>query len=691
LALNDKEINLRVRIQRCRDFWLDPAFEPPKRFVDEVIEAALEFDVEKIRRNMSPGMAEMFLEDLQLALSRCAPEALAQLERRIIRSFESCPVGSRYWSALSAREYFILAGQPAEARAARVLREKGHDSNQSEEAIAASFLLMIELQGLSALDQYERVLAAGLQFIPADFEYVLGVPTAEDVDKLVEKYSVSTSREQYDLILLLSVHPHALGPKSWQWLSEISRQEDHDQRKVAFRTLANCDAKRFGRMLFEEGWSWSPTFDVWVNHFGTGALIATTAVLPFEQIVSRLAPWRLLEAARLRGEDASKVRLAAKVLGYLVTGVQTVVPDPGATLSVERHERRAFPFVVSVEPRAQVEEENDVFAGLRSEMDSEERLNARRLAAETASARVDEARRSGAALLLAEFDAEDILFLLQHASDLIDGWIAGYKDRSSEFQRRVLLAEHLFLAVCEVLLDHDPETGVQLWYALRDTVRTRFIGAAGLEEFLHMVFRAPDSEAVEALREELLDLRRCHTDEALFEIAVASCVNGKSNWLAEAIKADSQSDCSWRRRRSAVLKGFVLGNPVPGLDDWPAGEIETSYDGLLARSARYCRLEGCARHWWNAYLAANTVEDAYAFWILFMRSADRRAWVWMQNDISIREGTAINLARKLSHMELNSSELERSMKRNIENLRGQFLGLDIVNGIGPWIDGPRSR
>ena len=50
------------------------------------------------------------------------------------------------------------------------------------------------------------------------------------------------------------------------------------------------------------------------------ALIKATPTLPFDQLASRLAPWRLLEAARQRDSNPTEVRLAAETFGQLLDG-----------------------------------------------------------------------------------------------------------------------------------------------------------------------------------------------------------------------------------------------------------------------------------------------------------------------------------------------------------------------------------
>jgi hypothetical protein len=278
----------------------------------------------------------------------------------------------------------------------------------------------------------------------------------------------------------------------------------------------------------------------------------------------------------------------------------------------------------------------------------------------------------------------DIKPVLQYASDVVDSWLEGYRERTRDFQRRVRLAEPAFLAVCEALLAYDPPRGAELWRALRATMATRYIGAAGIDELLHLVFRAPESPAVAELRDETIDLTRCHTDRALFDVAVAASYDGKAAWLTAVIEADRNSPFVWRQKRGALLSGFTVGNESPVAGAWPEGEVRTSHVALHRKAARLRWIEACAHHWWRACVAAPDPIQAYAAWVLFLRSADSRSYIWMRESVdgSKTEHGLIHL--KAAHLHLNRSELKRAMEKRLERADTRFLDQDTTYGVGPW-------
>ena len=683
IALNDTELPLFTRLQRTKELWLDPSFEPPTTFATEVRTAFANIDVEKLNQHSGYTIEDHNFEEIEPVLARCAPDLLANLVHNKMQSLATCSAESRYWSAIHATDHLVLAAE-AEAAAARALRLSDTDADESREYYAASQLLMVEIRDLNAPAQIAALIRANLKTILTDFTKVLRSPTPHDADALIARYTASSPKEQDDLLILLSIHPVEFSDSAWSWLEDFAKQESYEYRGLAFKMLTRADAVRFGRMLAIEGWSWSPDMDVWVNHYGTGALIEATRALPFDQVAPRLAPWRLLEATRLRGAEPTEVRLAAEIFGQVLAAEKIDEPDPGSILSVDRTETKSSPFAFSVSPQTSQGDTDDPAAALRAAMDADAQTKMHRRAAEVAVSRIHEARSSGASLYLANIDTTDFELVLRHAPEMVDHWLEGSSELTTDFQRRVRLAEVAFLALCEALLTYDPMRGAQLWRALRATVTTRYIGAADVEDLLHMVFRVPNSPAITTLQDELLGLEYCHTDRTLFDLAIAATYNGKTDWLTTVIEKDRASVLTWKRKRGIILSGFTVNNTLPVAGAWPDGEIRTGYAELNRKSARNQWLEACAHHWWQAYLTARDPMEAYAAWVLLLRSVDRRGWVWLHEDIRAMNDTGAFFKLKLNHTQLNQSKLNRVMEKRTDKLDKNFLGRKIVSGVGPW-------
>lgn len=683
IALSDKDVPLHVRVQRTKELWLDPTFDPPDTFIAEVREAVKNIDIQKLNSGRSSTVDDHNFEEIEPVLARCAPDLLADLLRCKMQSLASCPVESRYWKAVYATNHLLLAAD-AEAKAARILRRIGKETDKGNECYAANQLLMLEIRDLDAQAQIDTLILADLEFLLASFKDVLQIPSPEDVDALISRYSSGTIKQNSDLAILLSVHPVNFSDKAWSWFLNLLQDETFDFRGLIYRTLTQADPVRFGQILVSEDWSWNAEEDGWVNHYGTGALIEATRAFSLDRILPRLAPWRLLEAARKRGADPNEVRMAAEAFDYVLVNQVIDIPDPAGKLSVQRTKSTSSPFKYSITPWPKQEEVEDPILAMKSAMDIEKLISAHRRAVKIAADRIQSARESGASLYLANIDFKDFEPVLQHAKEMIDHWIEGYLEITLDFERRICLAEGAFIALCEALLIHCPTKGVQLWLALQKTVRTRFIGSADIDDLLHMIFRVPDSQETISIREELIGLKRCHTDQSLFDIAVAASYNGKIDYLSHVIDSDLSSELIWKMKRGRVLAGFSVNNKLPVTNAWPIDEIKTEHANLVHKSARLKWLEACSHHWWKVYLKAKNAMEAYAAWVLFLRSADNRAWVWMHEEIKAADDNSEIFKLKCNNVRINQSKLKRNMEKRMEKFNEKFFYKEIFEGMGPW-------
>lgn len=680
ITLNDTKLALQFRIERIGDLWFDPSFVPPESFVAELRGAATSIDMKRLNQHRGRTIEDHHFEKLEPALARCAPNLLADLIRRKMRSFAKCPQEARYRNASSTTQHFVLAGDN-EVVALRTLRLKEGGDDENHESLVACHLLMVEIRDLDVKKQFDTLIQANLTVIWNDVATVLRPLKPDDADALIDRYTTGSQKQQRNLLTLLSSQQVKLSTKAWSWIERFRKHQDHPNlQALVFKILARADLVRFGRTLLDEGWSWNPADKDWVNHYGTDALIEATSSVPFDELALRIAPWRLLEAARRRGGDPTEVRFAAGILDLALTGKEVNEPDPGSNLSIDLTRAKSWPFLYSAEPRWS---ENEV-ENLRLAFDSEARKQAYQRAIDTAASRIREARRSGAPLFNVVIDAKDFEPLFLHAPYFVDRWLDGCSELTPEFQRRVHLAEGVFLALCEVLLAHNPEQGASLWRALRASMMTRYIGAARVDDLLHMAFRAPDSTAVASLRAELAELKYCHTDRALFDLTIAASHNAKTEWVNTVVEDDQASPDAWRRARATILEGFSTNNSLPVTGAWPDGETKTTSARLTWMAARSQFIEACARHWWRSYLKAGDPATAYAAWVLFLRSADRRNWVWMKDDADTAREPNNFFDRKIAHFQTNQRNLERAMKDREKKFGQNFLHRKVSRGIGPW-------
>ena len=608
IVLADTELSLTYRVQRTKELWLDPNFKPPDSFIAELRKTAEHIDVEKLDRVMGLTSEDHDFEVLEPVLARCAPDLLADLICRKMQNLSTCPPEFQQPRALRVINHLILADE-GELEAVRTLRLISERDNENTDAHVTERLLLMEFQDLEAQAQFDLLLQSDMEDFSLDFCKVLRRPSREDIDALITRYANSSPSKQRVLLILLSHLPVELTDNAWSWVERFWKHQDDELRGFAFQILTCADPMRFGRTLDAEGWSWSPSENIYVNHCGTSALIKATLDIPFEDLVPRLAPWQLLKAARLRGAIPAEIRLAAKIFD------PKFVPE-------------------------------NIWIGV-----------------------------------------EDFNPVFKHAMDIVEQRLEDYCG-TKEISYLSLSAAKFFLVLCEALLTHAPKKGAHLWHQLRSNLTMRYMGEANVESLIHISFRVPGSPEVMALREELAGLEYCYNDQKLFELAIAASYNGKADWLDSFIQNDRASALVWRQKRAEVLAGFSANNSLSVAGAWPDGEIRTTHANFTMRSARHRWIEACAHHWWQAFLNACDPAEAYAAWVLFLHSADRRAWVWIYQDLKTADDSKDFFQRKINHFQLNKSNLKTAMKNREGNIGDKldqhFLYRKTVRSAGPW-------
>jgi hypothetical protein len=681
-TLEEVELPLKRRLARTRQFWIDPLFAPPAAFSHEVGDAADNVDVTKLGRSSHTTIQDYEFEELEPALARCAPTKLAQLMRDRMMSYASCVPDSRYWVAAKAYHHIVLAGE-RESDAARTLRLGSQQPRERDEVVVANELLVLELSGLPALAQATALIDAELPEIVVDVKEILQPLSPEEIEGLVTAHGLSSAHRKRALLILVSVHQVSVTVPTWEWLISIAFGTDQELQGFAFRALTILDSARFGRALAARDWTWTPGGNDWVNDYGSVALIEGTLGIPFEQVVLRVAPWRVLELASRRGGQEADVRLAAQIFARVVRADGLEAPDAGAAISVElgTDQDRVLRFAVTPFEPPEGSEPNVSF-GSQKHIDAT--LDAHNRAAHVASERMNAARAAGASLYLTYVDPEEIELVLRSAPSVIESWLEGVQEATDDFRRRVRLAEAVYLSLCEALLRHDDSRGPLLWRRLEDVLTTHFGSQGGVGALVHILFRVQDSDSVLGLRQQLLGLNRCNTDKHLLDLAIAARLNGKEEWIYNLVKEDEASGVEWRRRRAIMLSGFATNDELRPIEAWPVGPVQTTQEAIRRLAAEWRHREAWARVWWRRYLSEVEDQIAFANWTLFLNAADRRAWVWMDDDCDELNPSNRLGKRRLAHVRLNRHSIERAARKREEKLDKRFLGRDIVESVGPW-------
>jgi hypothetical protein len=671
-TLADYRLPLRRRIDRTKAFWTDFRFEPPSALVQEMRQAMQAFDVSTLDRGAYQTAHDHNFEDVSPALARAAPDLLAALHREKLAGLPQRSDEARAMAAVTSTELLLLVNDQVQ-QAARAVRVAPLGQVAQSESDVRSRMLLLELVDLSPLDRVEHILEAGLGSVYNDYEDLLLPLGKADVDALISRYRDAEEEIVSQLLMLLAIVSAPIGDASWDWIERRVTDREQEQSGIAMRLLYESDARRLGRKLTDAGWHWTGDPTLWLDHFGSLAVATATVGLPFDRIASSIAPWLLPRAVAMRGGAADDVDIATTILRHVVEAQAPEPTDPGSVVTVSDERRAADPASVSM--MINYDPDDGSLEGLNAALDVDRRREIRDRAIETARERIEAARASGASLHMRDFRVQDMMPFVEHAPSAIDAWLDGMEEVTPDFQRRVRRSEGLFVALCEALLEREPVRGEVLWQALRRALLTKFVGAADIDKMIHMAFRV--EVCPEAIRQRIL--AEAKTDRALFEVVLAASLHGRGDWLTDIAGVDVTSGVTWRLQRSRWIKAFDPAPPAI-VPEWPVGQggslrvsRERAIDAWVRRGA-------FARHWWETYWSAPSDEEAYAAWVLLLKSVDRRGHAWMR----VPDEAASMAPRRLAHFKVNRNELHKAMKTQEKNLDREFLGRRIISAIEPW-------
>ena len=672
-VLCDGNLPISRRIERAKDAVLDPSFQIPSDFVDELVSATKTFPFHRTATDRGHTPADLNWEALSLALARCSPTHLADRERARLQQYTERSADLRFPSALSAPESMLLV-RSEESAALQALRERGDaDADEDERTIQTDFLVA-EIQSAPPVDQVTTILNSGLDTLYLDLGRACHPPSRSELDRLVEV--CSTDKPMLSkLATLLAEHRLDLSQRAFDVFSGLLLSNETEVASGALWVLlASNDSERLGTLLDRSGWSWSPSRPHIENIMGSTAIAASNRGSGLPEFASRIAPVKLLAVLSRDDRSREDVALAVELLSAALSQYPEDAPESGLDIFHDQEiaATGSYEFTIGdiVEKR---DHENDILSFVERASRPEAYAQRRQAITRSYVDAVKKARKSGAQLLHGHFAVEDFDLVLDLYPEALERWLEGVESPSREFRRRVRLAEGFYVALCEALFKRDPSRAIPLWHALRQCVTAKFIGRTGLDRLKYAPFMAPHCPSVDAVLEDLYALDRAQTDEDLVDIVVAARSSGRAHWLRGMASRDENSPCPAYRRRAAFIRPLLTRPAIAGDAAWPSGKPVGGYREIRNHSWIMGQREAFAGHWLQKFAEADTPEAAHASWLLFMASSDRRARTWMSEDYArYASANAPIEAAKQRFFGLQRHHLKRAMADNEKPLSQHF-------------------
>lgn len=660
--LSTEDLPVWRRLEKADDFLSDPTIKMPE---DILAALALSLDAQTfdgVHQGMNHTSEEHQWEKVQSAAARFLPEKFSEASRRQLLALVARRGEQKYWSALHLAEMLLLVA-PEDAPALAGLRTG--TKLESYEEITNTFCLQLEILHMPVEQQLEHLLNAGEYHATIDLLAVLRSASAVQLGKFLEKHQPSPRADRIALEVMALQQTKDAAALAEKLLHTLDSQ-DEELRNISFMALSLCAPEVCGQRLLSKNWK-ADAADAFASHYGSDSVARASKTFSFEDVQALIAPWRWLDAAVARGSQPLELQSVSISLVQLVLSAAGEIAEPPGEFSIRSPEKGGLPSISITETRQQETSEREFF---RTMGESAEEANRRmEELSKAAAASIRKIRASGYSFYFQSFELSAVRAAYKCAPAEWSKLLDGVQDKASDFVKRVRSAEGLYMALCEVLLEFAPAQGAVLWEALASVVRTKMKGAAGISEFIHMVFRAPDSPEIEKLRETLTSFALTSTDLAILDIVIAAQVNSRDGWLDKLVQQDQASAHQWRRKRGQMLDA-LRSYPDPQALGWPFGVKVTSIESLASRMAAWRNRGALARLWWTRFVQALDAPSAFAAWNVFLTCADRRAYAWMKKDAeSAFTDSELDRLRKL-HVRMNRSRLEKKLSAREEKANG---------------------
>lgn len=626
-TLRRRDVPLRTRIHRAKQFLVDPSLEIPAEFEVDLSIAARELDFDNMATGMSSTAADWYWRDISLAIARTNANELAFSERKRISHYGGRRGESRRSAAVAAQDSLLSIGEQ-ESKVFQTLRLDTPEASQDDETFVQVMLLIAEIQGKVPVDQAKTILDSGMEGIGSTLAEACASLSSDDLKQLIEEYR----NEPRKLLMVASIGSYAelpLDPPSFEVFSNLLQMNpDENQLKFLWIFLGVNATRQLGALLERQHWSWSSGKPPWENEFGSRAIAAVNHETPFFELAERLAPSVILETLSHRDATREDVKLGAQLLHTVIRNLDIELPTTHLKVvhQMPPVEPSLDPHLPSTEIRdagASINQIEHFLKRLSSPVEYAENF---RVLAESYRKKVMDAKRAGAEFFLTYVDPNDFDVVLRLYPEALDTWLEGMDTRSSGFTQRVQLANGFFLPLCETMLARGFTLGIGLWRALRECMKgVNFTVRGDIDRLLNALFLAAPGPDVNRALEEVFAVEETRNDRELVSLVVLARLSNRLEWMRGRLERDAESPCPLHRRRAAFLKPLLFVPEIAEVNAWPMGKLADDAEDTAWKLAQR---EAFARHWLRVYYSSENLESAHAAWKLFLTSVDRRVWSW---------------------------------------------------------------
>ncbi len=650
---------------------LKPAMQLPREYVEMIQKAGADLNLNEVSRVMGQTSEDLTLEQIEPALCAFSPSRYGDLIRRLAgtlsdRRGEACQALSsrllEHIPVLNSEERSILR-TVWQACAAQYQPDRPRLSNEEASELFLFPAVVFELDELEQMQCIEqRGMAQGTFFDHEPAFRPISPMGALETLKRLRNLPQDKRQEFLNLLDYLAKALPIPCPELRKWLMEHFQTFDSVPRGLCLRLFFHTQDQEAIDQIITAGWRVQPgdKRDL-ENRWGSLLLARFGQSLSLADLFERISPEYLGYAIVQRGEQPEEAVAYIQALDTIQRTIVTVTRSGGNSLD-------------TLAPHTQIKVDHSALLpddrlSTADRATQTPRMNNAAWGGSAGNSNIDDWKLSNNpdrmtdesnqlgrqiyALMKSELAAGNPWFASSFQHGTLDRvvavpacpwreWITPLIDSAPHAARLLSACRGFYEKLCAALLTHSPADGVALFEAISHHSGVR-ITEARLKLLILLLdaFAAPAAPELDDLQTGLLFqlIDGATHDLALFEYALLAQKGGRSAWLRELIEHWLASDWEFNQARALTLLGFsVHKEDATRLQQWIAGHGDCWLRDVAAEAAKRAQRHDWARTWFQRFLAREDRVESWAAFRLFLRCADRRVWLWL-NDSGLQDAT----------------------------------------------------
>jgi len=660
--------NLNAIVSKLQDIAVDPSCTVPEKFSPLFMQTGKDINLKYFQSNKNGQTGEdIDFRNMEPALCAYCPERFAEIINELAGQLPEREQSSRWLLSMVIYEHLLILNEEARSAVEEAWRiSLSEISGHNDAFFTESTLFACILRGKNFDQQIDFIEGRSddYNWCRGEYPLVRNIDEPSKLARVTEKLAnipISTQRFKFLINLLPSLIE--LDQQILELLPKFSKIDNSLTRWHALAVFTHTRNPQAIQSVLNSDWCSAQAGSDFERYWGSKLLAEHGLSLPFSEILKRVSLQMLGYAVRKRGCEKDEVADFGKALHKLWHSVATRpfelpievedisvkinLPEPeydfDYSLHTDTEDHIGFNFVSSssiwggssYRSSGKDDEKKTSFKdSMKDAMNHELQTLINQQAKEPVQKLAESLRESGNQLFLEKFRTDALAEVVITCPEYVNLWLVTALEQDTEMLVR---CRGFYEALCEVLLEQQPEQGKQLFWRLHHENRLRLIDyTTEIPNLLFGLFRAGNSEAVCKLRKSLLENALC--DDDLFEITLLAQWHNRHEWhewLEKIITTYLQSDFSLDIAKGLFLLGF-MDTPSAGeqLDDWIA-EKKSSWLHDCARKAKIIHDRNqWAHHWFERFVNHKEPLQAWAAFRLFLRCVDRRFWLWGEKMIS---------------------------------------------------------